>query len=159
MNKKRSHEITCKVCNIKFQGWGNGRYCSPECLKTNNYRFNMTRPVYRVNKLLAGEAHRAKTKELDYDLDLDYMMGLWDGCEGKCRITGRCFYLGDPAPYFVHPNAPSIDRIIPELGYTKGNVRFVTYQTNVALSEYGFDHLISFASDIVNMQSVSFQQR
>lgn len=33
--------------------------------------------------------------------------------------------------------APSIDRIIPHIGYIKGNVRLITYHMNISLSDFG----------------------
>lgn len=150
---KRNHFITCKECLSSFEGWGNTRYCSSDCLRLNQYRANMEKPEYRINKLLAGAKNRSKSKGHSFDLDLNYLKGLWDGSSGCCVLTGRKFHLGIPDPYQVHPDAPSIDRIEPSKGYTKGNVRFITYQTNVALSEYGIDKLKSLAADLLSFRN------
>ena len=95
--------------------------------------------------------NRAKDKNLPFDLDVDYLMGLWDGSHGTCEISGRKMDL-EPSGKFaqVNPDAPSIDRKIPEKGYVKGNVRFVTYHVNVSLSEFGDEKLLSLCADILN---------
>jgi len=104
---------------------------------------------WRLNKLLAAAKNRASTKDLPYNLTLDYLVDLWDKQEGVCPISKRKL---DLAPYGekgqVNPNAPSIDKIIPKLGYVEGNVRLVTYHINVALSEYGLEALIQLAKDV-----------
>ena len=41
---------------------------------------------------------------------------------------------------------PSIDRIKPELGYIKGNVRLVTYQVNMAKGVYTDEDFFTMCS-------------
>lgn len=45
----------------------------------------------------------------------------------KCPVLGLSLKRGD---YGAKYNSPSIDRIIPGLGYTKGNVRIISYRAN-----------------------------
>lgn len=54
------------------------------------------------------------------------------------------------------PYSPSLDRIVPELGYVLGNVQVTTLQFNVAKMEFGFHDLLRLASAIVasNAQAV-----
>jgi hypothetical protein len=49
-----------------------------------------------------------------------------------------------------HPtkNSPSLDKIIPKLGYVRGNVRVVCYQVNMALGEYGEEKLIEMCKRV-----------
>lgn len=90
---------------------------------------------------------RAKEKNLDFDIDKDYIFSLWDG---KCSITKVPLDLSRPEvkgqPRW---NAPSLDRIKPNLGYVKGNVRIVAYQINVAMMDYGLEHLLEVCSLLV----------
>lgn len=39
--------------------------------------------------------------------------------------------------HFRRALAPSIDRIIPSLGYVPGNIRLVVYAVNAAMNEWG----------------------
>lgn len=50
----------------------------------------------------------------------------------------------------VNPNAPSVDRIVPSLGYVQGNVRLITYHVNVALAEFGLGSLIKLSEDVID---------
>lgn len=52
----------------------------------------------------------------------------------------------------IHPDSPSLDKVVPELGYTKGNVRFVTYHVNVCLLDMGEDILRDLCEDIINRE-------
>ena len=70
---------------------------------------------------------RAKKKGLPFDLEL-----------ADISIPAFCPALG--IPLFVgagrgpKPNAPSLDRIVPELGYVRGNVAVISYKANAIKS-------------------------
>lgn len=87
--------------------------------------------------------NRSKSKELDFNLDLDYLYELYLKQNGRCCITRVPFDLsrGDSFNQ-TRWNAPSLDRIEPKKGYTKGNVRFVCYQINAAMQDYGLEHFL-----------------
>jgi len=83
--------------------------------------------------------NRAKTKDVPFDITPEYMLDLWNKTDGCCAVTGLTFDLDKSDKGKVNPYAPSIDRIKPSLGYTRGNVRLICYQLNLAISEYGLD--------------------
>lgn len=135
------NKIYCSSeCQIKFS-----KQASWERVKSD-YRF-------RCKNLLHMAKYRAKTQNLYFDLDLDYLINLWEEQEGRCSLSGRLLDLSRPSENnTVNPNAPSLDRIIPNKGYTKENVRFVCYQVNTALNQYGEEALISLCKDIISFQ-------
>lgn len=45
------------------------------------------------------------------------------------------------------PSSPSLDRIIPERGYTRGNVRVVSYRANQLKSNATLDELRAILAD------------
>ena len=139
----------CKECDSKYFGSGNSKYCSRKCLSQNEYAAKMFKYEWRLNKLYSAAKFRAIDKNVNIDITTEYLIDLWNKSGGTCSITKRPF---DLSPWGkkgqVNPNAPSIDRIIPELGYIKGNVRLVIYHINVALSEFGLDALKKLAKDI-----------
>ena len=53
--------------------------------------------------------------------------------------------------------APSLDRIIPEKGYVKGNVRIIVYQLNVALSEFGLEQFNNFINLYITNSDVVYR--
>ena len=131
--------MNCRECGTQFEGAKQARFCSVLCQGRGDYAKNMLRPEWRLKKLMSMAKGRAKKKELDFDLDLDYLKELWEESGGRCSLSGIELQLGRAEVGKVHPYAPSLDREIPHLGYTKGNVRIVAYQINVALSEFGVD--------------------
>ncbi len=136
--KKAPFVITCKDCSIKFDTFSNrAKYCK-ECRGSHEFRKNMIIPRWRLSKLLAAAKNRSRVKEVDFNLDVDYLCELWDENCGKCKLTGQEFDLHSwGLPGQVNPRAPSIDRIIPHIGYIKGNVRLITYHMNISLSDFG----------------------
>ena len=102
------------------------------------------RSVYRT---LDGQlAHRVRTARKNakrfgwsFDLDLPFLRGLWDLQEGRCAVSGIPFVLDDEHEEGKQPFRPSLDRIQPEAGYVKGNVRLVATIVNFGINKWGFD--------------------
>lgn len=138
---KLDTERLCKQCGKTYFGKGNSKYCSKLCLSKNNYEANMLKPEWRLGKLLSMAKNRSSSRGHEFNLDLEHLLTLWDG---KCSLSGIELDLSRSDKGVVNPYAPSLDRIEPKLGYTKGNVRIVCYQMNVAMSEFGLDQFNSF---------------
>lgn len=142
--------IQCRECNTPVSTNSYRTLMCNPCSKYNDYKSNMLSYKWRLKKIWAGAKFRAKSKNLEFDITIDHLIDLWEASGSTCAVSNRKFDLtsyGDKGQ--VNPNAPSLDRIIPSKGYTIGNVRLVTYHTNVALSEYGLDALKNLASDII----------
>jgi len=141
----------CVYCQKDFEYGGRSQKWCPPCIKDIPEHVRRSSTVKgRVSKLLWMAKNRAKTKNLEFDLTVDYLLELWENQAGVCVISGRAFQLGMVSKHRqVNPDAPSIDRIIPERGYTKGNVRFLTYHTNVCVNEYGDEVLVKLLEDIL----------
>ena len=134
------------MCGSAFSTYSNkAKYCI-QCRKRVQYLKSCKDPTWRLSKLLAAAKQRSTNKELDFNIDLSFLLDLWNVQEGKCNLTGLAFDLNPWGKKGqVNPQAPSIDRIKPSLGYIKGNVRLITYHMNIALSDFGekeFENLI-----------------
>jgi len=77
---------------------------------------------------------RARRKGVPFSLTAEWAISRYTGA---CELTGIPFVIGQrgsgPKPY-----SPSIDRIVPSLGYTPGNCRFILWAVN-ALKHIGTD--------------------
>jgi hypothetical protein len=54
------------------------------------------------------------------------------------RILGIPLVMGDK---YAHDNSPSLDRIIPELGYVKGNIMVISHKANTIKSNANIEEL------------------
>lgn len=66
------------------------------------------------------------------------------------KIPSNCPVLGIPLFRNVGgkrptANSPSVDRIIPELGYTKGNIQIISHRANVMKNDASPEELRKFA--------------
>jgi len=127
----------CRICGTDILCKTNRKdECTP-CNKRKHYDACRKRPAWRVGQLLSAAKNRATTKGLDFDLDRKYIQKLWDDQSGTCLLTGQPFVLVTGEG--TNPYAPSLDRVIPELGYTRGNVRLICFQMNMAINEFGLE--------------------
>lgn len=83
----------------------------------------LTKEIGIAKRLLAQAKHRAKKRGLPFNIDLM-----------DVEIPSHCPVLGIPILVSSQrgncANSPSIDRIIPSLGYVKGNVLVISIQAN-----------------------------
>lgn len=96
-------------------------------------RYHQTRAWLPWLNALTGSKARAKKHGIQFTITKEWASERWTG---KCEVTGIEFILSTRRnPYFF---SPSIDRIIPSLGYTPENSRFVLHAVN-ALKGAGTD--------------------
>jgi len=79
-----------------------------------------------VNRYLVRAKKRALEKGISFDLDLDYLYSI---ATDACPVFGVEFSWGRQQGA-RHRYTPSLDRVIPELGYIKGNVVFISMWAN-----------------------------
>lgn len=70
--------------------------------------------------------HYAKKKDIVFDVTFEYVVSL---------ITDKCPILGIELSWckqslIVKDNSPSLDRIIPSLGYVEGNIVWISVRAN-----------------------------
>lgn len=68
----------------------------------------------------------ALSKGIPFDLDVDYVLSLYPK-DNLCPVLGVELAFGNTEG---RNNSPSIDRIIPALGYIKGNIVIVSLKAN-----------------------------
>jgi hypothetical protein len=81
----------------------------------------------------AQAKNRAKTKGIPFDIELVDIV-----------IPERCPLLGIPLRHNakrLHYDSPTLDRIIPSLGYVKGNVQVLSLKANMAKSSLTLEEM------------------
>ena len=101
-----------------------------------------------ITALLGNAKDRALRGGFEFDLDREFIATKL--AAGVCEFTGLAFereWSGEN--YRARPFAPSLDRIVPALGYVKSNVRMVCFAVNMALSDWGDEAFVKIAQAVV----------
>lgn len=101
--------------------------------------WNHHRVAYSI---VQSSAYRSRQLGIDHDIDIEWVKERLV----KCEVTGIPFEIreigikGDKSNYSNrNPYTPSIDKINPDLGYTKDNCRLVCWWYNLAKSIWSDD--------------------
>lgn len=89
-----------------------------------------------INKRLEDKRVNCSSKGILFDLDFDYLKSSW---------TGYCPILGIPIVLDSNThggNKAELDRLHPNLGYTKGNVKWISGRANRLKSSFTKEELI-----------------
>lgn len=140
-NRLLKSEDKCCICNItlklkpfhkkRFKGpFCCSRSCRAQLLKT--YYKGSLNPNFKYSnnlvKFLSNRVKDIKTRcsnKIKFDLDIDFMLQLYNNQMGLCFYTKIPMKLSTQNWYKKRQpdmDVLSVDRIIPNLGYTKNNV-------------------------------------
>jgi hypothetical protein len=139
---KRQEARKCSWCGEEFiTSCGNNKYCSLSCRKDKtaaswvgltlitssgprNY-YKEAREKDRRFAMLYATKRSAKVHKVPHDLCLDDIeMPL------TCPILGIKIDYSKQGTYKDRFDTPTVDRLIPEKGYVKGNIRTVSHKGN-----------------------------
>ena len=81
----------------------------------------------KIRCIAALAKSRAASGSVPFDLDTDYLVSIFPP-DKLCPILGTRMEWG--ALDGDRSSCPSLDRIIPELGYVKGNVAWISLRAN-----------------------------
>ena len=99
---------------------------------------------------------KARNRKYDTDLDLAYLARLWEAQEQCCALSGRKMSMPRNSLEWEQrtgdPWKPSLDRIDPERGYLRGNVRFIAMIANLAKHRFTDDDVIEFCVEVARWQ-------
>ena len=125
-----------KLCKHGHIAKRNKQRSCVECRREHNIEW---RSENRAKSLISSAKNRATKKGLPFDLDqhVGYFKRTLE--IGKCQLTGISFDLNTARSRVANPFAPSLDRIKPELGYVKNNVRIILWALNVGFSSWGIE--------------------
>lgn len=87
----------------------------------------------RINEpeyfIYASVKSNAKKKGIPFDLTKEYIRSIWPE-DNKCPITGMFLYITGRDGGRNYRDSASLDRLVPELGYVKGNVAIISMRAN-----------------------------
>ena len=106
------------------------------CKACNTARVKSNSPEY---KMLARAKVRASKDGLPFDITIEDI-----SIPDKCPVLGIDLYVSKGRPG-AFSNSPSLDKIVPELGYTKGNVQVMSQLANQMKGAATREHLLKFS--------------
>jgi hypothetical protein len=150
--KRKMGKCTCNNCGIEFEKplseitrnekLIRPNFCSRTCVGINNtknlksyYEQNRgeikKKPTSIISKL-KYHLRSVRSRHKYYDITIDDLKELWDKQDGRCYFTNVPLELMSyskikPSPIY----SASLDRIDSNLGYIKGNIRWVSKPINL----------------------------
>jgi hypothetical protein len=86
---------------------------------------------------------KAKRRNKEVDINLNYLEDIWNNQEGKCALTG------DTMTHLVGGiDSVSIDRIDSRKGYIKGNIQLVKKKVNIAKNDMTYDEFLDICRKV-----------
>lgn len=146
MNKRdrRTKERTCKHCGTNWwpENGGAGKRLNSACDTCYPYE-------RKAVNLLAATKDRAVRKNLEHDLDIEFIT---KKLKQPCPRTGLPFRLGKTGSSYADRDiqTPSVDKIDPSKGYTKDNVQIVCWGYNVAKQRFTDEEVLEFWKNVVD---------
>lgn len=98
-----------------------------------------------VTDMVRSVRNRAKRRGIDFDIDREWVIEKLHAANYRCAVTGMRFSVDRNGNEMRRKSAPSLDRIDCTKGYTRDNVRIVLASVNIAMNEWGAEHLFKIA--------------
>jgi hypothetical protein len=121
---------------------------------------NIERPVHELIEALrrafVSRKADAKKRGILFNLEVDALIEMAKTAKWRCAVTGLKLNTVKDKQHRRAPYGPSIDRIVPSLGYTHGNVRIVCMAANFAMNEWGDEVMKTLSEAWIKRE---FQQR
>lgn len=130
-NSKDGHHSLCKSCATGV---------SNKWVKDNLKKVVENKKIRRLDtrkSLLESAQSRAKSRGVPIDITFEDIV-----VPDYCPILGIKMVKSTGKS---KPNSPTLDRVIPELGYTKGNIQVISRKANMMKSDATYEELSKFA--------------
>lgn len=146
----------CLYCGVPLPqpGRQDRKWCSSSCgnkvRRDRHYKENpeyYRQKRYKDNSDVARRIHyriksRAKRSKIPFNLDVSDLEP-----PSHCPVLGLELFTKPGLGTNQH-NSPSVDRINPTLGYTKGNVRIISMRANLLKSDATVEELEKVLEDL-----------
>jgi hypothetical protein len=150
MKKLKEFKI-CNKCNKelsfnKFRerkdtGWKdiNNKFKYSYCRECEKKRFKEAYKKDPIPQMLSNSKIRAKAKKLPHNITSDDIREVWPK-DNICPVLKKPFEMGFKSGK-TKSMAPSLDKIIPSKGYTKGNIVVISDIVNRLKSDASLEDL------------------
>lgn len=136
-NKDRIKERTSKQRHEKYHKNPGQELAKQKEWKVNNYE----------KYLLQSAKARAKKQNIPFDIVASDLI-----------IPTHCPYLGIELIPFSEWASPSLDKIVPQLGYVVGNVQVISKLANTMKSCATIKELVTFAENVLKLHKINEEE-
>lgn len=105
------------------------------------------RNKHRLNLIFWSSKQNAKKRNLEHNVDLDYIKKLFETQKGLCYYSGREMFT-DTREKENNEDSVSIDRFDSSKGYIKGNIVLCRWVINRMKNNIDFKSFIQIVSEI-----------
>lgn len=148
--------LPCNSCGVNVVTDSNRTkaYCSKLCrvaaAKGREKDSRSSSVEGTLKSILHGIKSRAAKKQLAVDLDIEFLLWLYEQQNGKCSRTGRTLLASSGACKVLSvSDTVSVDRVDSTKGYTKDNVELVTYSYNTAKNTMTTEEFITMCKQVL----------
>ena len=152
----RGFNMICTKCKCEFQSYDKGKnsYCKPckaEYMKGWYKKANFNeeqRLLIKKSRMVQSARKRSVRFNVPFDM-----------CRDDFEIPSTCPALGILMPNnnkIIQYNSPTIDRIIPELGYIKGNIVVISMKANLIKTNATYKEIRSVSDWLEGILSNNF---
>lgn len=103
--------------------------CKP-CENARGYAARSVDHESYLKQLHSKSKSKRKGSNIEWTIDLEHLLGLWDKQEGRCALSGVVMTHHLDGSGRKDMNA-SLDRVATDGGYTPGNVQLVCLRANI----------------------------
>lgn len=105
---------------------------------------------YIAERLRKVKYSSKNERDLDFNIDLEYICDILDAQEGKCALTGwpLQFTKGGTWKSGMNPFACSMDRVDNTQGYVRGNIQLVCAMVNTVRGAMENDDFINLCKAV-----------
>lgn len=107
-------------------------------------------PSIMFGRAVQNARNRAKKKEIPFELTKEYIVALFEEQDGKCFYSDVKLNIVKKNKDRTHdPFKMSLDCVVPDLGYVKGNVVWCAYCVNALKLKMSKEDMIEVCRHIV----------
>ena len=136
----RAFVSECKACRREYNS-------SRAVLDRKKELAPIQRNKHRLSSIFWSSKQNAKKRNLEHNIDLEYIKELFKIQEGLCYYTGKEMFI-DTREKENNEDSVSLDRFDSSKGYIKGNIVLCRWVVNRMKNDINFKDFLQIVSEI-----------